>query len=930
MNSQKKLDDFTRNLDLAKWYMGISAQQEDTMFTMPESLRDDFEQGTGEKMFKMLIALGLQPVISKKKISRIVQLSRNNILAFLYFVMEGYYKTKQKDGVYSINEQLLMNAIAKIDMLPTIRALDNVLPRPPVKIPDPQSQSLASLTQTERPPKKPSKKSPYFLKQPRPVPRISRLTAKIPDFVVSFSFWPIDGPPDYGKDDEEPWYAVYRLNPGQRLIKKTLSETLERYFKLAVVEGKQEEQEDTPQSREPEANMCLVHEGQVLEAQLLRDELAVKARDRCLELLDVNEPYAKLRKARIVAQLEHDIDVIMARHRNAMHCDQTKVLTIENFDCVLCQQMLVSQPWPEPMDQVGRALVGEDCVLAHTAALDTYRGKRLEGGAEKQKSNKDHTVLHTAPIDTGCKKGKKGDGVKQQNKDGKVVQTAAINTCRGKRLESGGDKPKIKDRTLDQTAAIGKRLEGGGGKPKKNDKKGKKEKKAKVAPPEPEPPKPVKVTPYKPPPRKLFSPPFRMHNVDFEENSPVCKPVIGPVECEVPPAPKKSAVSFLLAKGKLEGKAHKCDMRMPNHRQVKPKFFRGPRSNKPYQFKYHRVFQCGQPKPFDLGHIVTKSFVKALDKSDEDEVDEVDLKDLLTEMVIEDEAPPDTKSEGNPDAETEKQTIQDTQPQLEIFNDLELSKSPDSRETLDRSSNHSGRSHMNYKAEIVDAVVRCAKAVWQKRTLIKRAEMERMGRLTPRKAMTHRDTQSFDPNDDAQMDQLLKDGMRVLRKEPRYVLACLPDAHKLPVLREWIKRRYGKTYSQKELEDNLTESNRIFELVTILQNSCTSPDLMGIDRLPRSKENFNYYKQVKTTAALAKQAYHDQLNASYLANMSSAWYAMGNYLVPGGPPRRTFFAYIASNPQEIMRNKMWNGEFRNYRSMRDKRKEQERLLGKKD
>ncbi|XP_039483199.1 uncharacterized protein LOC120446343 isoform X3 [Drosophila santomea] len=929
MNFQKKLDDFTRNLDLAKWYMGISAQQEDTMFTMSESLRDDFEQGTGEKMFKMLIALGLQPVISKKKISRIVQLSRNNILAFLYFVMEGYYKTKQKDGVYSINEQLLMNAIAKIDMLPTIRALDTVLPRPPVKIPDPQTQSLASLTTTERPPKKPCKKSPYFLKQPRPVPRISRLTAKIPDFVVSFSFWPIDGPPDYGKDDEEPWYAAYRLNPGQRLIKKTLSETLERYFKLAVVEGKQEEQEETPKSREPEANMCLVHKEQVLQAQLLRDELAVKARDRCLELLDVNEPYAKLRKARIVAQLEHDIDVIMARHRNAMHCDQTKVLTIENFDCVLCQKMLVSQPWPEPMDQVGRALVGEDCALAHTT-LDTYRGKRLEGGAE-QPNNTDRTVVQTAPIDTGCRKGKKSDGVKQLNKDGTVAQTAAINICRGKRLEAGGDKPKNTDRTLGQTAAIGKRLEGGGGKPKKKDKKGKKEKKAKVVQPEPEPPKPVKVTPYKPPPLKLFSPPFRMHNVDFKENLPVCKQVIGPVECEVPPAPKKTAVSFLLAKGKLEGKAHRCDMRMPNHKQVKTKFFRGPRSNKPYKFKYHRVFQSGQPKPFDLSHIVTKSFVKALDKSDEDEVDDpFYLKNLLTEMVIEDEAPPDTKSEGPPDDEMEKQPIQANQPQLEIFRDLELNTAPHSRETLDRSSNHSCRSHMNYKAEIVDAVVRCAKAVWQKRTLIKRAEMERMGRLTPRKALTHRDTQTFDPNDDAQMDQLLKDGMRVLRKEPRYVLACLPDAHKLPVLREWIKRRYGKTYSQKELEDNLTESNRIFELVTILQSTPTSPDLMGIDRMPRAKENFNYYKQIKNTAALAMQAYHDQLNASYLANMSSAWYAMGNYLVPGGPPRRTFFAYIASNPQEIMRNKTWNGDFRNYRSMRDKRKETERLLGKKD
>ncbi|EDX08342.1 GD11748 [Drosophila simulans] len=891
MSFQNKLDEFTRNLDLAKWYMGISAKQEATMSTMSESLRDDFEQGTGEKMFKALISLGLQPVISKKKISRIVQLSRNNILAFLFFVMEGYYKTKQKDGVYSINEQLIMNAIAKIDMMPTIRALDLVLPQAPVKKQDPQTQSLASLT-TERPKKKPSKKSPYFLRQPKPVQRTSRLTAKIPEFVVSFNFWPINGPPEYGTDDEEPWYALYRLNPGQRLIKKTLSETLERYFKLAVVEGKHDE-EVTEQSREPEANMCLVHKGQVLQAQLLRDELAVKARDRCLELLDVNEPYAKLRKARIVAQLEHDIDLIMARHRNAMHCDQTKVLTIENFNCVLCQQMLVSQPWPETKGQIDRALVGEDITVAHTAAYDTYRGKRLEGGAEKPK-----------------------------NKDCTVARTSGIDTCRGKRLEGGAEKPDCTVNTPPAEKGRGKRLKGGGGKPKK-DKKGKKEKKAKVVEPEPEPPKKVKVSPWKPPPRKLVSGPFRIHNIDFNEYTHVCKQVVGPTECDVPPAPKKSAVSFILAKGKIEGKAHKCDMRMPNNRHVKTRFFRGPRSNKPYQFKYHRVFQSGQPKPFDLSHIMAKSFVKALDQSDEDEADPCYIKELMSEMVIEDEAPPDSKSEGHPEPEPERKT-------LELFSELDQNKISDSRETLDRSSNHSGRSHVNYKAEIVDAVVRCAKAVWQKRSLIKRAEMERMGRMTPRKALTHKDTESFDPNDAAQMDKLLKDGMRVLRKEPRYVLACLPDAHKLPVLREWVKRRYGKTYSQKELEDSIAESNRIFELVTILQSSPASPDLMGIDRLPRSKENFNFYKQIKNTAALAKQTYHDQLNARYLNIVSSAWYAMGNYLVPGGPPRKTFFAYIASNPLEIMRNKTWNGDFRNYRSMRDKRKEQERLLGKKD
>lgn len=77
-----------------------------------------------------------------------------------------------------------------------------------------------------------------------------------------------------------------------------------------------------------------------------------------------------------------------------------------------------------------------------------------------------------------------------------------------------------------------------------------------------------------------------------------------------------------------------------------------------------------------------------------------------------------------------------------------------------------------------------------------------------------------------------------------------------------------------------------------------------------------------------KRDLHNELNDRFLNTMSAAWNAMGNYLVPGGPPRRTFFAYIPSNPQEIMRNKTWNGDFRNYRAMRDRRKEMEIAMGK--
>ncbi|KAH8386364.1 hypothetical protein KR200_012089, partial [Drosophila serrata] len=824
MSFQKQLGDFNRKLDLAPWYLGISTLQEDVICTMHEKLRDDYEQGTGSTMHRALVVLGIRPMLSTRQIKRLVQLSRNDVLAFLFFVLEGYYKTCRPKGsnVYSVNEQLLMIAIFRIDLLPTLRALDGLLPPPQLH---PQEIRRMNRAAKEKvlvrettapiaaagPAKKHKQKSPYYQKQPKPVQRSSNLTPQLPDFVVEFKFWPRNGQPNYGEEPEEPWFAKYHLNPGLRMIKQTLSDTLDKYFKDVNVHDskKDEDDENETESQKPKVNMCLFHKEQLMNTQLLKDELTVKARDRCLELLDVTEPYSKLRKKRIVAQLEDDIDLIMDRHRRAMHCDQTKVLTIEDTECVLCQQMLVSQPWPEPNDQVGRALVGEDCGMAHTAALDNYCGRRLEGGKSPKK----------------------------------------------------------------------------------------------------------KVPEWKPPPLKLRNEPFRITNIDFKEKLKKCIPPQNLSECEVPPAPKKSAVSFALDMGKIQKKGQKCEIQQPTRKVVKKKFFRASRSNKPYQFKYHRVFQSGQPKPFDLNRLMTKSFVKALKVSDSDDPNRVfDIANPASELQLQ-EIPPAEESQ--------LETVPPPDLQEKLNDDLfgEEKTERDSRETLDRSSNHSQHSHVDYKAQIVEAVVQCANTIWQRHAAFKRAEMEQQERMTKRKALHYVEGEKFDPDNAEQMNRLLKDGLRILSRNPRYVLASLPDCHKLPVFREWIKRRFGKAYSQKELEASLVESTRIFELVTFVQGILPNPNLQGLGRLPREQENFNYYKEIKKTATVVKDDFHSQLNEQYMNSISSAWYAMGNYLVPSGPPRRTFFAYMASNPNEIIRAKTWNGDFRNYCQMRNRRRE---------
>lgn len=57
----------------------------------------------------------------------------------------------------------------------------------------------------------------------------------------------------------------------------------------------------------------------------------------------------------------------------------------------------------------------------------------------------------------------------------------------------------------------------------------------------------------------------------------------------------------------------------------------------------------------------------------------------------------------------------------------------------------------------------------------------------------------YDPEDDALMDGMLKDSLDIMKQDPKFVLASLPEVHRLPLLREWIRLRYGKRYSRQRL-----------------------------------------------------------------------------------------------------------------------------------
>lgn len=46
--------------------------------------------------------------------------------------------------------------------------------------------------------------------------------------------------------------------------------------------------------------------------------------------------------------------------------------------------------------------------------------------------------------------------------------------------------------------------------------------------------------------------------------------------------------------------------------------------------------------------------------------------------------------------------------------------------------------------------------------------------------------------------KMLEDAIGILRRHPKFVLAALPDSHRLPLLREWILQRYGVRHTDEE------------------------------------------------------------------------------------------------------------------------------------
>ncbi|XP_016979066.1 uncharacterized protein LOC108044536 [Drosophila rhopaloa] len=173
----------------------------------------------------------------------------------------------------------------------------------------------------------------------------------------------------------------------------------------------------------------------------------------------------------------------------------------------------------------------------------------------------------------------------------------------------------------------------------------------------------------------------------------------------------------------------------------------------------------------------------------------------------------------------------------------------------------------------------------------------------------------IDPNNDQQIEDLLKAALKVLRGNPHYVLATFSNAHKMPVLLDWVADRYGKTFSRKEMHNLVETSFRIYERFYQGEKNRRRKTLRLRKSLTDHVGPITYasYNQFMCQVKKGKADFYDKLNNLALEQTRLTWLALRGYSHLGGHIRDTFFAYMPAKQDDLNRHHVWQSN--DYRDM---------------
>lgn len=272
------IKEFIKERDVPKWYRGLSQFQMAAADSLLNNIRDDSEQGTAHRVRDTLIKLGIEPIVSNSKIKLAMRLGRGNDMAFLWFLMELFYRHAcdecqhiTADG-YTVNEQIIMTSIAHLDTIPTLREMDKLLPLQPIK---PKKIKRPKMLGPKR-----SYLLPYFQTQRRPVVYGKKLTLNELDTVANLCEYDNYLNPNYIVPNERNrWYADYKLRAKERIATRIIKDQIENIF--------EREDDGTLQDGYKNAKLCEHHVTMNLIKEAMANELKVLRKQACEKYFDM-------------------------------------------------------------------------------------------------------------------------------------------------------------------------------------------------------------------------------------------------------------------------------------------------------------------------------------------------------------------------------------------------------------------------------------------------------------------------------------------------------------------------------------------------------------------------------------------------------------------------------------------------------------------
>lgn len=314
------VEKYMRTADVPEWYRGLSSFQFQAAKNLHNAIRDDLEQGTSHRVREVLNSIGLRPPVSKKRLRLLMRLSRGCDLAFLWFLKDLHY---QSDGPgYNTNEQLILSCIAYLDIIFTIRGLDEILPpeQPPKKRPHRMSNEQRRLSvqskykmydkQTYLSAQRKigsfnkQYKLPYLEHQRRPGPYGKSLSAYPPENVLRLDFLNRYKDPTYVIPNESNrWFSNYLPSEGRQTANTLVNESLNTIFNVTKLPSQVFEAQifknlklSGNEGRKAERQLCEHHKLMEEMEKCLELELRVIAQEKCRKYFDADMPKKEVSK----------------------------------------------------------------------------------------------------------------------------------------------------------------------------------------------------------------------------------------------------------------------------------------------------------------------------------------------------------------------------------------------------------------------------------------------------------------------------------------------------------------------------------------------------------------------------------------------------------------------------------------------------------